>query len=610
MISSLDLDVKKGECLGIIGRNGSGKSTLLKLISHIIYPDSGTIDICGNVASILELGMGFHSDLSGRENIYIKSSMFGFSKKETDSLIDGIIEFSELGEQIDDPIRTYSSGMIGRLAFSILTNVKCDVMIVDEVLSVGDMGFQEKCATLFEKMKKSGKTILFASNVNGSVEDLCDRVVWLDDGRIRESGVPEEICYHYAKDLTESPSTVRASAESGDPSAQNRLGMMLRDGIGTSSDADAAEAWFRKAASLGSVEAMVNLADMLDSAGKLKEAHALYEKAASRGNQYAGMRLGSTSSTADCIPLLEELSKSGSVRASAALCDAYFRGTAVRQDRKTATEWMQIAASRGDVQSMLSLGLAYRDGIGVGKDSESAILWLSKAADCGNGRARNELINMYRKGMGIERDMESAIFWLKKAAATGDAASMFQLGAIYRDGTGVNVDMAESERWLSMFSAASGSSAEFALADILQKSYRSDEERRTAVEWMKRAADHGSIQAMFQLGTIYRDGIGVPMDSVEAARCFDKASERGHVSSMFELGMMYFRGNGVQRDIGKAFGLMSRASEFGNANARYNLGVMYRDGIGIQPDRAEAARLFRMAAEFGNRDAVLALSKL
>ena len=610
VIRSLDLDVRKGECLGVVGRNGSGKSTLLKLISRIIYPDSGTIDIQGNVASILELGMGFHQDLSGRENIYIKSSMFGFSKKETDSMIDGIIEFSELGEQIDDPLRTYSSGMVGRLAFSVLINVRCDIMIVDEILSVGDVGFQEKCAALFERLKKAGKTIIFASNVGGSVESMCDRAVWIDEGAVRESGDPEEVCFHYTRCLVDSPDMVRASAEAGDAVSQNRLGTMLRDGSGVEKDPEAAEAWFRKAASLGSIDATVNLADILDAAGKTEEARDLYLKAASRGNQYAGLRLGSSGAFSECVSVLKKLSSEGSARASAVLWDVYSKGAAVRQDRSEAVRWMAVAAERGDVQSMLMLGLAYRDGAGVGKDPEKAIQWLSSAAERGNARARNELVSMYRKGMGVERDMKAAIHWLERSASAGDASAMFQLGSIFRDGTGVDPDPAESERWISMFSSASGATAEFAVADIILKSYRSEKERNEAFRWMGRAASHGSVQAMFQLATMHRDGVGSPADSSKAAELFAKASEHGHAQSILELGLMNLRGNGVPRDVGKAFELISRAAGYGNATARYQLGVLYRDGIGTEKDPEKARSLFSQAAEAGSRDAVLALSKM
>lgn len=610
VIQSLNLDVRKGECLGIIGRNGSGKSTLLKLISRIVYPDSGTIEIQGNVASILELGMGFHPDLSGRENIYIKSSMYGFSKKETDSMIEEIIEFSELGDQIDDPVRTYSSGMTGRLAFSVLINVKCDIMIVDEVLSVGDIGFQEKCATLFEKLKKAGKTIIFASNVSGAIEDVCDRAVWIDNGAIRESGAPEEVCYHFTRHLVDSPDAIRTSAEAGDAVSQNRLGTMLRDGIGIAKDSEAAETWFRKAASLGSVDAMINLADMLDAVGQSEEARGLYTKAASRGSQYAGLRLNSSEELSECISVLEDLSSEGSTRASVALWDIYSKGAVVKQDRTKAVEWMTAAAENGDVQSMVMLGLAYRDGIGTNKDSTTAIKWLSSAAERGSAKARNELVSMYRKGMGVDRDMRAAIRWLEMSASAGDTAAMFQLGTIFRDGTGVDADLTESERWFSMFSFASGSSAEYAIADILLKAYRSEEERSEAVHWMKRAADHGSIQAMFQLGAMHRDGTGVPADSMEAARFFKMASDRGNVQSMLELGMMHLRGNGVQRDVRKAFELISRAAESGNAGAKYQLGVIFRDGIGEEKDPEKARHLFSQAAEAGSRDAVLALSKM
>ena len=164
ILKDINLTIKKGEVVGLIGINGSGKSTLLKLMTKIIYPDKGTIKTYGKLTSLLELGAGFHPDFSGRENIYFNASIFGLTKAEIDQRVEKVIEFSELGEFIDNPVRTYSSGMYMRLAFSVAINVDADILLIDEILSVGDEHFQIKCFDKLHELKAQGKTIVFVTH--------------------------------------------------------------------------------------------------------------------------------------------------------------------------------------------------------------------------------------------------------------------------------------------------------------------------------------------------------------------------------------------------------------------------------------------------------------
>lgn len=164
ILKDINLTIKKGEVVGLIGINGSGKSTLLKLMTKIIYPDKGTIKTHGKLTSLLELGAGFHPDFSGRENIYFNASIFGLTKAEIDQRVEKVIEFSELGEFIDNPVRTYSSGMYMRLAFSVAINVDADILLIDEILSVGDEHFQTKCFDKLHELKAQGKTIVFVTH--------------------------------------------------------------------------------------------------------------------------------------------------------------------------------------------------------------------------------------------------------------------------------------------------------------------------------------------------------------------------------------------------------------------------------------------------------------
>ena len=197
VLDGISLTVKKGEAVGLIGHNGCGKSTLLKLMTRILYPDKGTIDVKGRVSSLIELGAGFHPDMSGRENIYTNASIFGLSKKEIDRRLDDIIAFSELEEFIDNPVRTYSSGMYMRLAFSVAINVNADVLLIDEILAVGDTNFQAKCFSKLQEIKAKGTTIVIVSHSLEQIEAFCDRTVWINDGKIVADGLPRDIHPEY-----------------------------------------------------------------------------------------------------------------------------------------------------------------------------------------------------------------------------------------------------------------------------------------------------------------------------------------------------------------------------------------------------------------------------
>ncbi len=197
VLKSISFDVKKGEAIGIIGENGCGKSTLLKLMSKIQYPDKGTVNVKGRVSSLLELGAGFHPDMSGRENIYMNAAIFGLTKKEIDRHLQTIIDFSEMGEFIDNPVRTYSSGMYMRLAFAVAINVEADVLLIDEILAVGDISFQAKCFNKLQEIKTKGTTIVIVSHSLGDIERICDRSIWIRDGIIWREGRPYDVHPEY-----------------------------------------------------------------------------------------------------------------------------------------------------------------------------------------------------------------------------------------------------------------------------------------------------------------------------------------------------------------------------------------------------------------------------
>ena len=203
--------VPRGTALGVVGENGAGKSTLLKILAGTTLPTSGRFVLDGTVSSLLELGTGFHADFTGRANIVLSAQVQGFTRREIESKIDGIIDFAELGDYIDQPVRTYSSGMIMRLGFSVATAIDPEVLIIDEILAVGDLYFQKKCVDRIFDFRKRGKSILFCSHSLYDVRQVCDEVIWIQGGRVRMQGLPQDVTLayaNYARSLEARPETI------------------------------------------------------------------------------------------------------------------------------------------------------------------------------------------------------------------------------------------------------------------------------------------------------------------------------------------------------------------------------------------------------------------
>jgi lipopolysaccharide transport system ATP-binding protein len=225
-LRDVSFDIAKGEVLGIIGRNGAGKSTLLQLLCGTLNPTNGSVNVQGRIAALLELGSGFNPEFSGRENIYLSASISGLSQQEIDERFEAIVDFSGIREFIDQPVKTYSSGMYVRLAFSVATSVDPDILLVDEALSVGDGEFARKSFDRIRTMKEAGKTILFCSHSLYQVEAFCDRVIWLDHGNVKLCGEPQTVVQNYSNFLAQDAQassaesltkTTRLSVESAEP---------------------------------------------------------------------------------------------------------------------------------------------------------------------------------------------------------------------------------------------------------------------------------------------------------------------------------------------------------------------------------------------------------
>src|SRR5512132_456337 len=200
-VRDVTFTLPRGRTLGVIGRNGSGKSTLLKLVAGITKPSSGTVKVAGRISALIELGAGFHPEISGRENVFINGIMLGLTKREIAQRFDEIVEFAELREFIDAPVKTYSSGMYMRLGFAVAIHVDPDVLLVDEVLAVGDEGFTHKCLDKFAEFRRRNKTILLVTHSLGLVERFCDDAIWLEHGHLKAMGDPKRVVGAYITDV-------------------------------------------------------------------------------------------------------------------------------------------------------------------------------------------------------------------------------------------------------------------------------------------------------------------------------------------------------------------------------------------------------------------------
>jgi len=197
-LRGVSFTVERGESVAVIGANGAGKSTLLGIIAGTIYPTTGEVRTCGRICALLELGIGFHHDLTGRENVYLNASLLGLTREEVDGRMEDIVAFAEMGQFMDAPIFTYSSGMVMRLGFSVAVHIEPDLLIIDEILGVGDQGFQKKCVTRIMELKEKGATFLFVSHNMANVRSLCRRALWLDHGECRAIGTVEDVLPAYA----------------------------------------------------------------------------------------------------------------------------------------------------------------------------------------------------------------------------------------------------------------------------------------------------------------------------------------------------------------------------------------------------------------------------
>ncbi len=607
IFDGIDLEVRRVDIVGILGKNGCGKSTFLKIVSEIVEPDEGTIEVKGKVASILELSMGFHGDLSGRDNIVLRSELYGIPRSEAYANLDKIVEYSDLGVFIDNPVRTYSSGMRSRLAFAVMVNVDADIFLVDEALSTGDMAFAAKASEHLKNLVRQGKTVLFTSHSLGTIKRTCTRAIWLNDHKIAMDGPAEEVCDAYSHAIIDSFEETLSMAEGGSSSAQYRLSTFYRDGNGTERNPEERMRWLQAAALREHPMAMSEYADILMSSGSgedREKAMQLYQGAAEQGNfearrKYSTMLGDTREDIEDLRRLLKQFAETGYPYDLYNCGNMFYRSSLSIDDYREAFRYVKQASDLGWADADFLLALMYREGNGVDRDIPKSVEYLERAAKNGHPRAMAVLAEQYLEGKYVQRDPEEAFRWFMLSASIGNARSQYQVASMLASGLGTEKDPEKAKEWFSTYSSTMVN--EFrrgALDTIRTRSLESEQQP----DLMKAASKTYNPQSMTALASRYASGRGFKKNPGASVRLLERASLAGG-SPRTRLALALLSGEAVEKDEARAFELLTSAAAFGDAEGMYRLSLMYKDGIGCTADQEAYRYYMKMAAECGSRDA-------
>lgn len=602
-LDNVSFNIEKGDVIGIIGRNGSGKSTLLSIIAGIMKPSSGQIVINGKVASVLELGMGFHPDLTGRENIFIKGSLYGFTHKEIDSRLQNIIKYSELGDFIDYPVRQYSSGMVGRLAFAIMVNVDADILLIDEMLSTGDAAFSFKASAHFRNLANSGKTVIITSHSNYLIKELCNKVAWIDHGILREFGSANIVCNHYDYEINNSYDILVARANSGDAIAQTILGKKYLDGIELEKNNKKAYELFKNASELGNNDAHVYLADMYYLGNYVKEdkskAFELYLLAANKGHSIARMKIASyyqTTESVECLTRLIEYVKKMASESDCGRWDFIYAQILEKKQISSPTEIFKIylnSAQKGYAPSQFSVGMMFRYGNGTKKSIDDALLWLKRSANNNYVYACKELGSIYNQGVDVAIDFKESLMWYRRASELGDLESQYQIAMALEFGKGVERNHDDAINAFHTIYVQDLSEYYFEISQIILM-----DDPKLSFSFCKEASKSNNAWYVNKLAEYYRDGVGVESNIKEAAKLFFKAANNGIFNAADSLLKMLT--NSIIVDdalLKKCLMTMENMAKTGNVQACNALASYYSNSL---LDNYSAYQWYSKGSVFGN----------
>ncbi len=602
VFNDVSLDIRRGEVVGVIGKNGVGKSTFLKLVSGIMVPDKGEVEVKGNVASILELSMGFHPDFTGRENIVIRSELYGITRDRILASVDRIVKYADLGAFIDNPVRTYSSGMKSRLAFAVMINVDADIYIIDEALSTGDAAFSAKTTEHLKNLVREGKTVLFTSHSTGVVESTCERAVWLSDKTIMMDGPAEEVCAAYKRSITESFDITKSLAEDGASGAMYRLATFYRDGNGCEADRRLYLEWLQRASEKDHPMAMAEYADILASDGDMAAAREMYRKAAAAGShqsrrKYALLLTQDTSGIGELREAMLRLASSGFHYDECAYGQILVDTATSEQDYIEAAEWFSKALEHGSIDAAYELGMLYRNGRGVARDIGRFVELMGEASERGHPRAAGEAASLYDDGVFVDTDKAAAFSWYLKGAEAGNAGCMYEVAHRLEEGIGTDADPEQARAWYSRFATASVSRSFMSAADALRGRENDREGSESLIEHSAEARNARAVSKSARRS-----------DPEEYfGKCLARSGPMG--APRARLAECYLKGIGTEKDEKKAFSLYKDAADGMDADSMYIVGQMYKDGTGTEVSFPQYKYYIRMAADRRNKDASALVTK-
>ncbi|AMH94277.1 polysaccharide/polyol phosphate ABC transporter ATP-binding protein [methanogenic archaeon ISO4-H5] len=615
-IDSVSLEINKGEVVGIIGRNGCGKSTLLSIIAGMMFPDSGKITTNGKIASILELGMGFHPDMSGKENIYLKGELYGFSKKEIDERLEEIIDYSGIKDYIDNPIRTYSSGMVGRLAFSIMTHVDSEIMLIDEVLSIGDSIFVTKAKEHFKKLSTSGKTIVIVSHDLSTIEKICTRVIWMEKGKVMEDGTPKIVCSKYSKYVYENIDIVYELAESGNPEAQYHYHKLLLNDSNRMNRGDNPYYWLELSAKSGYTPAQIDYATYLITKDTTQSELAIeyYKNAADSGNNEAKLRYALLSGKANSSKLFDEkyneIAKNGSIIDRYNYAKLLLKTSWTLSDRAQAFNAFKNVADEGLPNAMYQVALMYKDGVGTNIDHNLMFDYLEKATTCFFVPAITLLAKLYSEGVLIEIDDKKAFNLYLKAAYLGDKSSQFEVASRYREGLGCEVNKELSERFYTIYYSENIQNEEVYLADKILIGELAGN-IQDAINYYISSFNKGNVQAAIKLISLYYSGQLNNKNLLDIIlKRLTVIAKSGNSSICYKLGEIYSDDRIYFKDFELSKYWFDKAIDYRDPNSEKIMAERYRDGREVQQDIKKAVELFRDGAKQGNIQCLFSLLPL
>ena len=603
IFNGIYLDVRRGDIVGILGRNGCGKSTFLKLVSEILEPDEGTIEVKGKVASILELSMGFHGDLSGRDNILLRSALYGIPREEVLKHIDEIIKYSDLGVFIDNPVRTYSSGMRSRLAFAVMVNVDADIFLVDEALSTGDMAFASKASEHLKDLVRSGKTVLFTSHSMSTIKRTCTRAIWLCDHRIRMDGPADDVVDAYTQSMNDSFEETLSLAEGGSSSAQYRLATFYRDGTGVDKDPERHRYWLAQASVREHPMAMSDLGDILMSEGKEKEAMDLYQNAAEHGNfearrKYATLQGESHEDIAYLRRLMRDLTATGYPYDLYNYGLLMYRSALTIDDYREAMEYLEKASEKGWLDADVLMALMYRDGNGVERSTEKFESRMAFAAENGHPKAMTILAESYMTGKGVQKDAAKAFGWYMRSALTGNMKSQYQVAIMLSSGNGCEKDEEEAKRWFARYSSTALNDSRKTVMDTMRMRHMDVD---VSNDMLKTMSKNYHTPSMVALASKYESGRDLKRNRSATVSLLEKASLAGG-NPRTRLAEIYLESDDDEKKK-KGYELLRSAAMMGDSGAYYRLALMYKEGAVCEKNEDSYRMYMRMAAERGNRDA-------